>query len=980
MEWLTITSSESSAAVIVNNLLVSVLAQGAFAGNDIGAGPSSQPACKSPNINKVIKRSTWDVERDPHGYWPTAQTQFNKKRARELESEQPISTDVETPAGPAPKRRRLSEDLMYRALENEIIKRCLDDLPVELLTTIMNNTPDDSLVALSRTNQQLRRVPSYVLLKRHKILVPDQPYTTIYIRGVEEFRHCPLVNNGRTMKYNDCVAHRLGDAAKWSRGYPLRFIWHTRLLVAPSRVALSAIDLNLGVNLIVPVAQRNGTSHSDEMASTSIDEQHPNKRRRIADPSVAHFIDLEAEVDDDDEDEDEEDEGDLIDDEGPTAGDSISSHAEVSRQLIHLQDDSRWEDLLRRAQKRSETVEAPPDGTFEPLPSDYPLWEIPVTPGYEETSVFKIFQKLLDPALASKAMVRSSFGRATLPGRIFVEAAGSRQAREITDAMNNVYPLKIRAVPAEEAAGYLNEGNTYSPAKPGWVRMSRGRYRGDIGLIHNIHRSLLIDIIVVPRFTYTPRGKTKGSSRPPPARFDLDLAIRTGTSKYLRETVEGQKFRGVTYRRDGYLLLKAVEGAEYMWEEATPSHEELMRFLECEEAAGAAREIAVTKHSTMSLKAGERVRIDSGNLRGQLALIEDLRFNNQEADIYLITQNLLITVPSSSLRKHFRIGDEVRVMAGPHHGFSGWVIDVLMEELTIISHDPAQRDIEVTVGTGIVEFHSPAISTTGPPPIRSHSTQGMSDPADRRYIGRRVRIIGSNNFKSYDGLIKGSFSDGTFSVELQANMTRQRFNLRNLAFINQQQLAPLPSAPMWIMPTSAYSERPLAPSTPLPTPSTSQTSPAWDPSSRTPSGQDWLDTTAGKRSNLKIAVRWLSESAFVGKRVRLRIVGTKPVLRDPGFMSGNLERRIVEFVKVQGETVEVIAGANGKIFVPFKYLERIEPTTKGDIVTATRGEHAGQEFRISAFGADICAVGSRKKSSGKNKPFDIATDILAIIS
>ncbi|KAF8875144.1 hypothetical protein BD779DRAFT_1678356 [Infundibulicybe gibba] len=405
-------------------------------------------------------------------------------------------------------------------------------------------------------------------------------------------------------------------------------------------------------------------------ASTSIDEQHPNKRRRIADPSVAHFIDLEAEVDDDDEDEDEEDEGDLIDDEGPTAGDSISSHAEVSRQLIHLQDDSRWEDLLRRAQKRSETI--------------------PVTPGYEETSIFKIFQKLLDPALASKAMVRSSFGRATLPGRIFVEAAGSRQAREITDVMNNVYPLKIRAVPAEEAAGYLNEGNTYSPAKPGWVRMSRGWYWGDIGLIHNIHRSLLIDIIVVPRFTYTPRGKTKGSSRPPPARFNLDLAIRTGTSKYLRETVEGQKFRGVTYRRDGYLLLKAVEGAEYMWEEATPSHEELMRFLECEEAAGAAREIAVTKHSTMSLKAGER-----------------------EADIYLITQNLLITVPSSSLRKHFRIGDEVRVMAGPHHGFSGWVIDVLMEELTIISHDPAQRDIEVTVGTGIVEFHSPAISTTG---------------------------------------------------------------------------------------------------------------------------------------------------------------------------------------------------------------------------------------------------------------------------
>ncbi|KAF8867489.1 hypothetical protein BD779DRAFT_1483305 [Infundibulicybe gibba] len=208
---------------------------GAFAGNDIGADPSSQPACKSPilivwvhpdvqlpmtlrNINKVIKRSRsinkFYIQAIPshprimlssvthlaqtalchasslhtfiqapisvlsnvpgtlkgtlYGYWPTAQTQFNKKRARELESEAATK----------------SEDLMYRALENEIIKRCLDDLPVELLTTIMDDTPDDSLVALSRTNQQLRRVSSYVLLKRHKILVPDQPYTTIYIRGV----------------------------------------------------------------------------------------------------------------------------------------------------------------------------------------------------------------------------------------------------------------------------------------------------------------------------------------------------------------------------------------------------------------------------------------------------------------------------------------------------------------------------------------------------------------------------------------------------------------------------------------------------------------------------------------------------------------------------------------------------------------------------------------------------------------------------
>ncbi|KAF8867987.1 hypothetical protein BD779DRAFT_1482579 [Infundibulicybe gibba] len=284
----------------------------------------------------------------------------------------------------------------------------------------------------------------------------------------------------------------------------------------------------------------------------------------VAELHVAHFIDLEAEVDDDDEDEDEEDEGDLIDDEGPAAG--IRSRLMLRCHAVGpLQDDSRWEDLLRRAQKRSETVEAPPDGTFVPLPSDYPLWEIPVTVKSPLTFELSLIlskpdlSEALDPHSPQRPW-SSSFGRATSLGE-FLSRLLEVASKDITHAMNNVYPLKIRPVPAEEAAGYLNEGNTYSPAKPGWVRMSRGRYQGDIGLIYNVHRSLLIDIIVVPRFTYTPRGKTKGSSHPPPARFDRDLAIGTGNSKYLKETVEGQKFRGVTYRHDGYLLLKAVEGA-----------------------------------------------------------------------------------------------------------------------------------------------------------------------------------------------------------------------------------------------------------------------------------------------------------------------------------------------------------------------------------------------------------------------------------
>lgn len=89
---------------------------------------------------------------------------------------------------------------------------------------------------------------------------------------------------------------------------------------------------------------------------------------------------------------------------------------------------------------------------------------------------------------------------------------------------------------------------------------------------------------------------------------------------------------------------------------------------------------------------------------------------------------------------------------------------------------------EVEVRLAQLEFHSADfIGVSHAPPLHL-DTSAMKDDIGAEYIGRQVRIIRGTEFKNYSGLIKQSYQNGDFLVELEPTRRKERIPLKNLAF------------------------------------------------------------------------------------------------------------------------------------------------------------------------------------------------------
>jgi transcription elongation factor len=58
----------------------------------------------------------------------------------------------------------------------------------------------------------------------------------------------------------------------------------------------------------------------------------------------------------------------------------------------------------------------------------------------------------------------------------------------------------------------------------------------------------------------------------------------------------------------------------------------------------------------------------------------------------VLVEKLSLSIPTSMLRKDFRIGDEVVIKDGAHDSFTGWVVSLGEDMLSVHSH---QSHIEV---------------------------------------------------------------------------------------------------------------------------------------------------------------------------------------------------------------------------------------------------------------------------------------------
>lgn len=349
--------------------------------------------------------------------------------------------------------------------------------------------------------------------------------------------------------------------------------------------------------------------------------------------------------------------------------------------------------------------------TLLPGIKDPNLWMVKCRIGEEKATVLLLMRKFIAFQNSEEPLqVKSIVAPEGAKGYIYIEAYKQTHVKAV---INNVGTLRMgvwkqEMVPIKEMTDVLRVVKEQTGLKPKqWVRLKRGLYKDDIAQVdyvdlaqNHVHLKLL------PRIDYTRlRGalrtaqseseaaKRKKKRRPAAKPFDPE-AIRAIGGEV---TSDGDFliFEGNRYSRKGFLYKNFTMSA-ILAEGVKPTLTELERFEEQPEGidielAAPAKDDPTNLHS---FSMGDNVEVCSGDLA------------NLQARIVAIDGSLITVMPKhdalkdvlvfkpNELRKYFKQGDHVKVLAGRYEGDTGLIVRVEPHRVVLVS-DLTMHELEV---------------------------------------------------------------------------------------------------------------------------------------------------------------------------------------------------------------------------------------------------------------------------------------------
>jgi len=328
-------------------------------------------------------------------------------------------------------------------------------------------------------------------------------------------------------------------------------------------------------------------------------------------------------------------------------------------------EDSNWHLFMERAHQRASNpssievlISAPEAQAI--YDTDNLLWEVPCKVriilccskdklqasqqvSYEEITVFNIMKWSLHDEIPATAAV-AVFGRATLPGRVFIEATSLKDARRMIANVSYVTPNKTKPVPQDDYQSCLTEGNTYTPSLHHWVRLRHLRlYKGDIALITYVgEQSLVIDVTVVPGWVFSDNKNTSGH---PPKQllnaFEVQRLLGPGSIS-LRNwrflLMESEEL----HCESAHLLLSDLDTNSYIPAEAMPTITELEMFKPSYDVPEEILTKTQNRIMLESLQLRDQVKILAGEYQGLLGEVESI--DGLEVQVTSVTPHLLLLV------------------------------------------------------------------------------------------------------------------------------------------------------------------------------------------------------------------------------------------------------------------------------------------------------------------------------------------------
>jgi transcription elongation factor SPT5 len=331
-------------------------------------------------------------------------------------------------------------------------------------------------------------------------------------------------------------------------------------------------------------------------------------------------------------------------------------------------------------------------------------------PGKERDIVFQLIRKSIDLEFSARPLqILSAFQRDSLPGIIYVEARSSQQVSHALNGLVGVFPSRgVTLVPIKEMASLLQIKKKETTITPGsWVRIRRGKYGGDLAQVLDIaENGEEVGLKFVPRIDLNPkddlssmdgRKRKKANSgpsattRPPQRFFNYEEVVKVHGRRAVAKRNQVYVFGNDTFR-DGYIE-KDIKISGLILENVNPTLDEIMKFTRQEDGAENEQSVdlsiiaeASKKEAITVLQPGDHVEVFEGEQLGVHGVVESIAndvvtLRAQGVDI----EGQKVDVPARSVRKRFKPGDHVKVMAGRNADETGLVVSVTDNVVTFLS-------------------------------------------------------------------------------------------------------------------------------------------------------------------------------------------------------------------------------------------------------------------------------------------------------
>ncbi|OBS78513.1 hypothetical protein A6R68_19107 [Neotoma lepida] len=335
------------------------------------------------------------------------------------------------------------------------------------------------------------------------------------------------------------------------------------------------------------------------------------------------------------------------------------------------------------------------------------LWTVKCKIGEERATAISLMRKFIayqftDTPLQIKSVVAPEH----VKGYIYVEAYKQTHVKQAIEGVGN---LRLgywnqQMVPIKEMTDVLKVVKEVANLKPkSWVRLKRGIYKDDIAQVDYVEPSQnTISLKMIPRIDYDRIkarmslkdwfAKRKKFKRPPQRLFDAEKIRSLGGD--VASDGDFLIFEGNRYSRKGFLF-KSFAMSAVITEGVKPTLSELEKFEDQPE--GIDLEVVTEgtgKEREHNFQPGDNVEVCEGeliNLQGKV-----LSVDGNKITIMPKHEDLkdMLEFPAQELRKYFKMGDHVKVIAGRFEGDTGLIVRV-EENFVILFSDLTMHELKV---------------------------------------------------------------------------------------------------------------------------------------------------------------------------------------------------------------------------------------------------------------------------------------------